>query len=165
LSYGTTLRATLVLLAAVLMAVCFVLINPRVSQAEEARTRANAVKIAKEYIGTPYKYGGTTYQGMDCSGLVYRVFHYRLGMTSVPRTSGDQWKWSGAVGRVSLGDTKPGDLVFSDFDRNGSVDHVGIAAMKDGKIQQINATRSGEKLRITPIYREYYVGTKRWLRK
>lgn len=164
MSYATTLRA-LTLAAALLLAACGMLIAARPSEAEEARTRANAVKIAKEYFGTPYKYGGTTSKGMDCSGLVYRVFHYRLGMTNVPRTSRDQWKWSGAVGRVSLADTKPGDLVFSDFDRNGTVDHVGIATIKDGKIQQINATRSGEKLRITPIYKEYYIGTKRWLRK
>ena len=147
------------------MAICLVLAMPGVSQAEEQRTRANAVKTAKEYFGTPYKYGGTTSSGMDCSGLVYRVFHYRMGMTDVPRTAADQWKWSGAVSRVSRADTKPGDLVFSDFSGDGRVDHVGIAAMKDGKLQQINATQSGEKLRITPIYKQYYVGSKRWLRR
>jgi cell wall-associated NlpC family hydrolase len=154
----------LAFVAALTLATFGILISARDSEAREARTRANAVKIAKEYLGTPYKYGGTNKRGMDCSGLVYRVFHYRMDMTSVPRTAADQWKWRGAVKRVSLSGTKPGDLVFSDFDRNGRVDHVGIAASKDGELKMINALQPGKNLGYLSIDKRYYVGSKRWLR-
>lgn len=153
-----------VLSIAVVLALGMVLLMPRAAEAETTATRANAVRIAKGYVGTPYKYGGTTRSGMDCSGLVYRIYHYKFGM-DIPRTAQDQWRWTGDVKRVSLAETKPGDLVFSDFDGNGSIDHVGIAAEKNGRLQQINATVPGESVKYSPIYQEYYVGSKRWLRR
>jgi len=164
LSYTVNFRV-LAFVAALTLATFGILISARDSEAREARTRANAVKIAKEYLGTPYKYGGTNKRGMDCSGLVYRVFYHRMGMTNVPRTAADQWRWKGAIRRVSLGSTKPGDLVFSDFDRNGRVDHVGIAVRRDGRLQMINALRPGKKLGYLSIDKRYYVGSKRWLRR
>ena len=129
----------------------------------ESPTRARAVQLAKNYIGTPYKYGGATRDGMDCSGLVYRVYDYKLGL-DIPRTARDQWRWTGDVRRLSLAETRPGDLVFFDFNNDGTVDHVGIAVERNGRLQQINATVPGEDVRYSPIYRDAYVGSKRWLR-
>jgi cell wall-associated NlpC family hydrolase len=162
LPYAKSSRVAVVFLG-LLLALCVVLAAPRGADAQEP-TRAEAVRLAKNYLGTPYKYGGTTSKGMDCSGLVYRVYHFKLGL-NIPRTALDQWRWSGDVKRVSLADTKPGDLVFSDFNKNGTVDHVGIAAEKNGRLQQINATVPGESVRFSPIYKDYYVGSKRWLRR
>ncbi len=164
MSYAVNFRV-LAFVVALTLSTFGILISARDSEAREARTRANAVKIAKEYLGTPYKYGGTNKRGMDCSGLVYRVFHHRMDMKTVPRTAADQWRWKGAIRRVSLGGTKPGDLVFSDFDRNGGVDHVGIAVRRDGRLQMINALRPGKKLGYLSIDKKYYVGSKRWLRR
>ncbi len=163
MSYAGYFRV-LALVAGLTVAMFGVLISTRDSEAAEVRTRANAVKIAKQYLGTPYQYGGTTKRGMDCSGLVYRVFYHRMDMKTVPRTAADQWRWTGAIKSVSLAQTKPGDLVFSDFDRNGGVDHVGIAVKRDGRIQMINALKPGKKLGYLSIDKRYYVGSKRWLR-
>jgi cell wall-associated NlpC family hydrolase len=78
-------------------------------------------KIVDSYIGVPYRYGGTTRKGMDCSGFTWRVFT-RLGYKNFPRTSSANLHKLGK--RVSLRDAKPGDLVF--FKKWGRVFHVGI---------------------------------------
>jgi hypothetical protein len=62
---------------------------------------------ASELVGTPYRYGGTSPSGFDCSGLLYYLYHNRL--TSFPRTSSAQ---SGAGEFVGKTELEPGDLVF-----------------------------------------------------
>ena len=80
------------------------------------------LKTAKKYLGTPYQYGGSTFAGIDCSGLVYNSFK-SIGL-SVPRTS-DALSTQGR--RVSSRVLQKGDLVF--FATGSSptnVSHVGI---------------------------------------
>ena len=78
-------------------------------------------RIVDSYVGVPYKYGGTTRKGMDCSGFTWRVFT-KLGFTGFPRTSSAKLHKLGKA--VSLKKAKPGDLVF--FKRWGKIFHVGI---------------------------------------
>jgi cell wall-associated NlpC family hydrolase len=74
----------------------------------------------KRYLGVPYAWGGTTKQGMDCSGFVQRVF-FDAGI-SLPRSSGEQWETGAPVARYAL---REGDLVF--FITVGKrISHVGI---------------------------------------
>ncbi|GGN93843.1 C40 family peptidase [Saccharibacillus kuerlensis] len=73
-----------------------------------------------EYVGVPYKWGGTTKNGMDCSGFILAVFdHFNIDL---PRVSRDQAKTGTPVARENL---RPGDLVFFNTSGKG-ISHVGI---------------------------------------
>lgn len=76
----------------------------------------NVISIGRQYLGTPYLYGGTTPKAFDCSGYTRHVFS-QAGK-SIPRTSGAQYASS-----TKITNPQAGDLVF--FGR-GSVTHVGI---------------------------------------
>lgn len=78
-------------------------------------------KVIDSYVGIPYKYGGVDRRGLDCSGLVYRVFK-DLGHQNLKRTSSSvMFKMGSAVSKRKM---VPGDLVF--FKRKGKINHVGI---------------------------------------
>jgi cell wall-associated NlpC family hydrolase len=84
--------------------------------------RAKVLREAAKLRGTPYRYGGTTTRGFDCSG--YTGFVYKKAGHKLPRTSRQQYS---ATKHISRKAAKPGDLVFF---RNGGggVYHVGIYA-------------------------------------
>ena len=93
------------------------------------RFKPRVVKIAESYLGVPYRYGGASHTGMDCSGLVYRSF---LAMGhKIPRTSLQQSQIGQNVNKRSL---KPGDLVFFKTDKSSQkVNHVGIVVFVQGR--------------------------------
>lgn len=70
--------------------------------------------------GTPYQYGGTTQNGVDCSGFVQSVF-LNAQKKALPRTTHAQ---SNLGIQVEYGEAKAGDLVF--FKTSSKVNHVGI---------------------------------------
>lgn len=73
----------------------------------EADVGAGAARHALEMQGTPYRYGGNSPQGFDCSGLVqYSYARVNMGL---PRTTEEQWARSRAV---SIYEMRPGDLLF-----------------------------------------------------
>jgi len=74
----------------------------------------------KSYLGVPYAWGGTTRNGMDCSGFVQRVFA-EVGI-SLPRTSWEQWEEGEPIARLAI---RKGDLVFFQTPK-GRIYHVGI---------------------------------------
>lgn len=99
---------------------------------------SNVIEIAKQYIGTPYVYGGSDPSGFDCSGFTQYVFA-KAGK-SLPRVTTAQ---QAAVTPVS--DPQPGDLVFF-----GSPSwHVGIYV---GDGMMIDAPRTGKSVSIRPIF-------------
>ncbi|GGE40450.1 C40 family peptidase [Psychroflexus planctonicus] len=80
----------------------------------------NVVAQAKQYLGTPYAYGGTSRSGMDCSGLVMQSFPNQY---SLPRTAKAMSKEGK---RTKMKKLKPGDLVFFKTGRGRKITHVGI---------------------------------------
>ena len=69
---------------------------------------------ARKYIGTPYKYGGLSKSGIDCSGLIYTC--YRKIDVTLPRVAKDQSKVGSSK---SWGSIRPGDIVYFKFKQRG----------------------------------------------
>jgi len=112
------------------------------------------VGIAMQYLGTPYRWGGSSPStGFDCSGFVMYVFS-RVGV-SLPRTVSTQYAVGVAVSRSEL---QPGDIVF--FNNLG---HDGIYI---GGNQFIHSPHTGDVVKISAItgyYSDNYVGARRVL--
>ena len=98
-----------------------------------------AVQTARSYIGTPYKYGGTTRAGIDCSALVYHS--YKAAKVDLPRTSKDQSKEGEKINKRNL---KVGDIVFfATGKKKREINHAGIvSSAKNGEIKFIHASTS-----------------------
>ena len=76
--------------------------------------------LIDEWIGTPYKYGGTAKTGVDCSGFVNQIYK-NFTTQPLPRSSAELAKIIKSVNKKNL---KEGDLVFFNYDAKNS--HVGI---------------------------------------
>ncbi len=87
---------------------------------DSSRVKAKLLKQYGEWRKTPYKMGGLSKRGVDCSGFVYITFRSQLGF-SIPRTTKSQVKTGKKVARNNL---RVGDLVF--FHTSLFYDHVGI---------------------------------------
>ncbi len=92
--------------------------------------RQSVTRAAESYLGTPYRFGGTSKSGIDCSGLVYRAFLQGTGF-KVPRTVDTLARW---VLPIPFSDLAPGDLVF--FTLNASSGNISQAAFKQISIPQ-----------------------------
>lgn len=111
----------------------------------EGGWRGAIVAAARKMLGTPYVWGGTSYSGVDCSGLIALLYNKR-GF-SLPRLSADQAR-SGR--RVAISSLKPGDLVaWDNSSRNVGADHIAIY-IGNGMI--IEAPRPGGVVQLSHIY-------------
>lgn len=100
------------------------------------------IAIAARYIGTPYRYGGTSPRGFDCSGFTGYVYR-QLGI-SLPRTANQQMQ---ATRRISRSQARAGDLVF--FVSGQRAYHVGVYA-GGGKLY--DSPRTGKTIQKRAIW-------------
>nr|WP_286673025.1 NlpC/P60 family protein [Anaeromonas frigoriresistens] len=94
----------------------------------------NIINAAKSYVGVPYRYGGTSSSGFDCSGFT-QVVYDKYGI-NIPRSSSAQ----ASVGtKISKSDLQPGDLVIFSGTYKAGPSHTGIYL---GNNEFISATSS-----------------------
>ncbi len=105
-----------------------------------------AATIALEQVGVPYRYGGATPGGFDCSGLVQ--YAYSRAGVSVPRTTGQLWS---VAKPVSQRDLEAGDLLF--FRIDGKMSHVGLYL---GERRFVHAPQSGRSVSVASLDAPFY---------
>jgi lipoprotein Spr len=101
-----------------------------------------------QWWGAPYKFGGTTKKGTDCSNFV-RTLYKNVYRKEIPRSSNEQFKKSKPVKRKKL---KEGHLVFFDIENKQKPTHVGIF-LKNGKFVHASTSKG---IRIDDMDMTYY---------
>ncbi len=110
---------------------------------------AELVTAARGWLGTPYKYGGETKSGADCSGMLMSVYRDVAGL-SLPRNSAAQRDYCFDVSRKRL---QPGDLVFFSSSAGGrKVSHVGMY-VGNGRIIHASSSRG---VIVSELTEKYY---------
>ncbi len=105
-----------------------------------------AASEAVRQIGAPYRYGGTTANGFDCSGLAQ--YAYAHAGKRIPRTTAQQWQQLAPVAKNNL---QVGDLLF--FRIDGRISHVGLYL---GKSRFVHAPSTGREVSIAELDSEFY---------
>ena len=114
---------------------------------------------AKNQLGVPYRYGGMSPAGFDCSGFVCYVYQQAVGK-KLPRTARAQSQYGEKVSREAL---LPGDILFFDTAHRGAINHSGIY-LGEGKF--IHAS-SGQSycVKISSLDKGFYKRVFRWARR
>jgi len=101
---------------------------PSASASQEEKDRAfinirlRVIEASRVYLGTPYRYGGFSNAGLDCSGFVGLSFQDAIGV-SLPRSASALYTWAE---RISLERAQPGDLLFFRTSSSNNITHVGL---------------------------------------
>jgi cell wall-associated NlpC family hydrolase len=102
--------------------------------------RETVIETALGQVGRPYRYGGDSPDGFDCSGLV--EYSYAEAGISLPHNTAAQR----SVGQhIDLSDARPGDLLFYRFSNSPSALHVAIYL---GHGKMIHAPASGKQVSV-----------------
>jgi murein DD-endopeptidase len=112
-----------------------------------------AAQLAVALVGAPYRYGGATPDGFDCSGLVWYV--YRSVGINMPRTAAEQ---RAATHPVDVDQLQPGDLLFFQT----PADHVGIYVGDGDFVHAPSTGKTVERVRLhSPFFLLGFAGAGR----
>lgn len=120
------------------------------------------ITYSKTFLGVPYRYGGKSRAGFDCSGYVSTMFSH-LGITLSPSSVG-----MAGSGRIVADSTiRPGDILFfiNTQRRRSGIGHVGLVVeVKDGKIVFLHSACNGGvryDYLSSPYYKSHYYRAER----
>ncbi|MCX5854748.1 MAG: NlpC/P60 family protein [Deltaproteobacteria bacterium] len=109
--------------------------------------RSLFVRVSKGFLGAPYRFGGSSVRGLDCSAFVKKI--YQFFDISLPRTAREQSRVGKNIAREEL---KEGDLVF--FNTRRAFGHVGIYI---GNNEFVHASAGRERMvKIDTLEKPYY---------
>jgi len=109
---------------------------------------SDLVVNAMGFIGVPYRRGGSSENGVDCSGFVRTIYEQTVGLM-LPRRANEQ---AAATQKIDRSELKPGDLVFFNTMRR-AFSHVGIYV---GDNKFIHAPKPGAKVRVEDMGISYW---------
>lgn len=96
--------------------------TPKEESVPVAVAKSSLNEVVEDWLGTPYRWGGTTKNGADCSGFALQIYEAVYEKTLPGRRAEDFFQ---SVTVISEAQAKPGDLIF--FKINGRrINHVGI---------------------------------------
>jgi cell wall-associated NlpC family hydrolase len=108
--------------------------------------RSLLVRVVRTFLGVPYKLGGSTLRGIDCSAFVKKI--YEIFNIQLPRTTREQF----SIGKkVEKNELEEGDLVF--FRERGNRAHVGIYV---GDNQFVHASSYSREVKMDYLDTPYY---------
>ena len=115
--------------------------------ANAATPQERAAAEAAKLVGAPYRYGGMSPKGFDCSGLV--LYSYRQAGVALPHSTDQQRHLGKPVQRSEM---RPGDLVF--FNQQGK--KHGHVAIYVGNGEMVHAPSSGKRVRRDRLDSPYW---------
>ncbi len=129
--------------------------SPAVEKWKGEEERNLFLRVVKTFIGVPYKLGGSTLRGIDCSAFVKKI--YEIFNVNLPRTAREQLRFLFSKKVENKDELKEGDLVFFKTSRHNSF-HVGIYI---GNNQFIHASSRNREVKIdsldTPYFKQRFI--------
>ena len=121
--------------------------------------QSRLLRVVDSYLGVPYKWGGTTRKGMDCSAFTRAIYRETYGM-ELPRTSKQMYQLGRGI--RTKRDLKPGDLVFFKNTYSGpGISHVGIY-VGQGRFAHASSSQGGVITDLgNPYFQKRYAGGRR----
>ena len=114
-------------------------------------------RIGEAYLGVPYRFGGQSRSGMDCSGFVRQVFSEAVGV-KLPHNSAAMWNHGESVSRSDL---RPGDILF--FKGWFVIDHSAIYMGDNWFLHSQSGVGVCYTRLDAPYFKSHYAGARRVL--
>lgn len=118
---------------------------------------------AKEFLGIPYRRGGTSKRGLDCSGFARMIYDQLFGI-ELPHNSIDQFQFA-ELQKINTQDLQPGDLIFfgNTYKKKKRINHVGVY-LSDGQFIHASSSQGVTVSSLDDRYwKKRFVGSKRHL--